>query len=157
ASVAAAAATTTAKAPLPATILPTSTGAPVLYSYGDRRTDVAHRLGLGETPGLPLRSLSIGDGLSLEGHSPEEKAGFSVASAAPSGHDDVALSEEAAARSFVVGLLQRQQIDLGGATEYLTGAGRKHAGRTTHELVTEDGKKVLKRRYFACNCGAGFS
>jgi hypothetical protein len=129
-------------------------GASVLYSYHDRQDDDAHQLGLGETPELPLRPLSLGNGLSLEVHSPEDQPRFAVASAAfGPNHDDPAMGEDAATRSFVVGLIQRQQVDLAGANKYVTGAGRKHAGRTTHELVSEGGKNVLKRRYFACCCG----
>ena len=129
-----------------------ATGAPIIYSYDDRQADNAHLLGFGQTPELPVRPLSIADGLTLNVHAPEERPRFAVASASFSPGMDDTITEDTAMRAFVEGLIQRQQVDLGRETKSITGAGKKHASRMTHTLVFEDGKAVLKRSYFSCGC-----
>jgi hypothetical protein len=128
--------------------------APIIYSYDDRQADNAHLLGFGQTPELPVRPLTIADGLTLNVHIPEEEPRFAVASASFGSGSDDTVTEDAATRAFVEGLIQRQQVDLGRETKSITGAGKKLASRMTHELVFEDGKAVLKRNYFSCGCGA---
>ncbi len=127
-------------------------GAPVIFSYDDRKADNAHLLGFGQTPELPIRPLTVADGLVFNVHAPEEQPRFAVASASfGSGMDDT-VTEDMAVRAFVEGLIQRQQVDLGKETKSITGAGKKSASRMTHTLVVEDGKTVLKRNYFSCGC-----
>ncbi|MBO4225108.1 hypothetical protein [Bradyrhizobium neotropicale] len=129
-------------------------GAAIIYSYDDRQGDDAHLLGLGQTPELPVRPLTIADGLTLNVHAPEELPRFAVASASLTSVMDDTVSEDTAMRAFVEGLIQRQQVDLGRETKSITGAGKKSAGRMTHTLEIEDGKPVLKRGYFSCGCSA---
>jgi hypothetical protein len=129
-------------------------GAPVIFSYEDRKADDAHLLGFGQTPELPVRPVTVADGLTLNVHAPEEQPRFAVASAAFGAGMDETVTEDTAVRTFVEGLIQRQQVDLGKETKSITGAGKKDASRMTHTLVVEDGKTVLKRNYFSCGCSA---
>jgi hypothetical protein len=125
-------------------------GASFIYSFDDRRADNAHLLGFGQTPELALRSLDVADHLSFDVHAPEEQTRFAAASF---GWDsDGGTTHDVALRTFVEGLIQRQQLDLGNETKSITGAGKKKASRTTHALQLEDGKAVLKRVCFSC-CG----
>ena len=145
-----------ATAPVPEPVVPGGTramsgdpGAPVIFSYEDRKDDQAHALGFGETPEVPVRPISA-DGITLNVHAAEEPPRFAVESAmvGPDGR----LSQDAAAQAFVAGLIQRQQVDLETETKSITGVGKKSAGRRTHRLVVEDGKPVLKRDFFSCGC-----
>ncbi len=147
-----------ASAPLPTPVVPppgaASTAGPaegsVVYSYADRKSDDAHLLGFGQTPELPVRPLDVVQELSFHVHAPEPEPRFAVVSFAR--EIDGSVTDEAGMRDFVHGLIQRQQLDLGGETRSITGSGTKRASRTTHSLQREDGKTVLKRICFTC-CG----
>ncbi|MGY8662413.1 hypothetical protein Q3C01_08600 [Bradyrhizobium sp. UFLA05-109] len=147
-------------APVPTAIVPAQRaasaaggGGPILYSYEDRLADDAHLRGLGDTPELPIRPLTIAGGMVLNVHATEEPLRFSVASAAAGGALRVAddsYDKTTAAQSFVEGLIQRQQVDLSVETKSITSAGKKDASRMTHALVQEGGKMTLKRICFSC-------
>lgn len=129
-----------------------STGSPVVYSYADRQSDDAHLLGLGQTPALPVKELEIVEEMRFHVHAPEQDPRFAVVSFAA--QLDGKVSEDAGMRDFVHGLIQRQQLHLPKEIKSVTGAGKKSASRTTHELRVENGKTVLKRVCFSCCGGA---
>jgi hypothetical protein len=131
-----------------------ATGASVIYSYDDRKADNAHLLGFGETPELPVRPLTIADELTINVHAPDEQPRFAVASASFGLVAGGSETQDSAIYTFVEGLIQRQQIDLGKESKSITGAGKKKAGRRTHVLELEDGKSVLKRISFNCGCNS---
>src|SRR6185437_14200089 len=147
-----------ASAPVPTPVVPPQGAASmvgpaagaVVYSYADRHSDDAHLLGLGQTPELPVQPLDVANGLSFHVHAPEQNPRFDVVSFARQVDGDV--TDEAGMRDFVHALIQRQQLDLGSETRSITGSGKKRASRTTHSLLREDGKTVLKRICFTC-CG----
>jgi hypothetical protein len=151
-----------AGAPVPIAIIPgqgiasmAGGGGPVVYSYEDRKADDAHLRSFGETPELPIRTLTITGDLVLNVHAPEEPQRFAVASAVAGGapvYADDSLAKDAAAQSFVEGLIQRQQVNLAMESKSITAAGKKDTSRMTHALVVEGGKTTLKRVCFSCRC-----
>lgn len=102
---------------------------------------------------LPRTQLSVAEfGLSIDAIEvpvASETRRFQVASAAPGGMSATSPAHDDAARHFVINLLRRGRVDLQehGRASRLTAY--PFANRT-HELRTEDGKVVLRRRLFHC-------
>lgn len=144
-------------APTPAPLYPTAmgaaaaAGAPVIYTYDDKRADDAFRLGFGQTPELPRRSISIGP-TTLEVYATQEQPRFAVHAAAFGGEGSGAVDQDAAARRYVEELIQRRQVELGSQMNFAADTSRKDSARVTHSVVIEDHKPVLKRNHFACAC-----
>ena len=140
-------------APVPAPLYAAAmgaAGAPVIYTYDDKRADDAFRLGFGQTPELPRRSISIGP-TTLEVYATQEQPRFAVHAAAV-GAQGVVVDQDAAARRYVEGLIQRRQVKLGPEMNFAVNTSRKDSARVTHSVVVEDGKAVLRRNLFACAC-----
>lgn len=127
----------------------TATGSPTVYAYAGDVIDDGYRLGYGETPELPSKSISIG-GITIDVHAPVQTPRFEVASAMVGAEADSVVSADTALRVFVEGLIQRREVDLGSATPQLGNMGAKDSTRATHSLVAEDGNQTLKRNHFAC-------
>ncbi len=124
-------------------------GSATVYAYRDDVLDEGFRLGFGETPELPRKPISIAGALSIDVHAPVEPPRFEVASSMVGSGSDSAFNADTALRLFVEGLIQRREIDLGPnwrGAEIST----KDSARTTHSLVAEGGKQVLKRNHFDC-------
>jgi hypothetical protein len=133
-----------------------SAGSAFVYSYGERDPDESFRRGLGETPELPLRSVPLAGGVTVDVHAPDEPAVFEVAPAAAGVSAESNVDFNTSARIFLEGLVTRREIDLGPSASLLADPGSKDGVRVTHSLVTENGKTVLKRNHFNCGfCQAG--
>jgi hypothetical protein len=128
---------------------PYPSGSPTVYAYRDEVVDDGFRLGYGKTPELPSKPISVGGALKIDVHAPVEPPRFDVASSMVGSGSDSALNADTAVRLFVEGLIQRREIDLG-PTWHVGETGTKDLARTTHSLVAEDGKQVLKRNHFDC-------
>jgi hypothetical protein len=126
-------------------------GSSTVYAYGadDQIADDGFRLGYGETPELPSMQISIG-GLTIDVHAPVQPQRFEVASAMVGSDPEGALSADTAARLFIEGLIQRRELDLGPAMSEIGDTGTKVSGGSTHSLVTEGRKQILKRNHFDC-------
>jgi hypothetical protein len=114
--------------------------------------DRGYQLGLGQTPELPLRAVSIGP-VTVSVHAADQPARLRVHSATM-GMAAEAKTRDAteSARIFLEALIQRQEVDLGVAAERGISPETTLLERLTHQLVQEDGKTVLKRNHFACGC-----
>jgi hypothetical protein len=122
-------------------------GSPTTYAYQDDPADDGYRLGYGQTPELPTKSISIGGGaINIEVHAPTELRRFKVQSAMVGSGTATRQDADTAVRVFVEGLIQRREVDLGLAQSQ----GGKPSSRATHSLVSEGGKRVLKRNHFEC-------
>ena len=130
-------------------------GAQDMLQYGAAAPDEAFRLGLCETPDLPLRATRLGP-LDIQVHAPDDTPMFEVAPATfgmqPA--DDPG----ADTLTFLEGLIQRGQIDTSarGTGELLAMRElvpeQRHTDSVdiTHSLVAQSGGIVLKRNHFAC-------
>ena len=54
------------------------TGSPMVLAYAGERTDESFRRGFGDTPELPRKAMTLGNGLSIEVHAPEGPPGFAA-------------------------------------------------------------------------------
>lgn len=127
----------------------------VFSSYSLTDIDRGYLSGVGQTPELTLRSVSIGDGLSVEVHAADEQPHLKVESAMAAMQKDAGGDgENAAARLFVESLIQRRELDLGDQSKSIAAVAPK-ATETTHSLVNDKGKSVLKRNHFSCGCMFG--
>jgi hypothetical protein len=126
-------------------------GSPTTYVYEDDPTDEGYRLGYGQTPELPTRSISIGGGaIDIEVHAPTELRRFNVRSAMVGPATETRQDADIAVRLFVEGLIQRREVDLGLAKSQAGEIGARASARATHSIVSVNGKQVLKRNHFDC-------
>jgi hypothetical protein len=154
-------AVTMASAPVPAPLrlaafpgagyaMAPNAGTSTIYSYDPEHVDEGFRMGYGETPELPSKTVSVAGALTIEVHAPGQQQRFEVASAmAPAAQHDTTLATDIAIQVFLEGLIQRRELDLGPAW----GAGvtgTKSSGGASHTLVMLEGKQVLKRNHFEC-------
>jgi len=126
-----------------------TTGGSTVYRYDAEAVDEGFRLGFGETPDLPQKSVSISGAVTIDVHAPDEDQRFEVAAAMTGSQAAAPLNTDRAIKLFVEGLIQRRELDLGSAWE-IGHLGTKASGGATHALLTKDGKQVLKRNHFEC-------
>jgi hypothetical protein len=135
------------------------TGSQMVLAYAGEHSDEGFRQGFGETPELPLKVVTLGNGLSIEVHSPEGAPRFASSPAVFGAASDGMLDDDGESRVFVEGLIYRGELSLGSvstgaasasATAFLPDARDVDLSRVTHSLVDEDGKMVLRRNHFSC-------
>lgn len=124
-----------------------------------REPDAAYRQGFGRTPELPVRPIVL-DGIEIGVHLPDDSPRFAVAPLAMGpGSDELPSTDE-------VGRLALEELIRGGRVELapsgpsalrgiLPEASEERAPRVTHQVITEDGKPVLRRLRFQCCPCAG--
>jgi hypothetical protein len=129
-------------------------GSSTIYAYEGTDMGDGYRLGYGETPELPVRRMSLGDGLTCSVHAADENAQFEVAPAAVSNAPQEVLTPEAAAQFFVEDLFQERRIDVGAAKSLMPAFAEGDPDRRTHVLIADDnGTVVLRRNHFHCGFG----
>jgi hypothetical protein len=145
-----------------ASMAETLRGASTVLGYENVPPDDAYAIASGETPELPRTSISIGD-LTIEVHAPLGERLFPEARAAAMVGAIDPLDVDKASRTFVEGLIQRDEVDLGaaaasgqalGIASALTQAAPRPS-KFTHALTTSEGRLVLKRSHFNCGCRIG--
>jgi len=126
-----------------------SVGSQISYAYDGTTEDEGYRLGFGETPELPLRTMSFGSE-TFEVHAPDENPRFDVAPAAVANVPQDILSPEDASSHFVEDLFQQRRINVGTTMGLLAELSAGDPTRYTHMLVTSASGRVLKRNHFDC-------
>lgn len=141
-----------AAAAAPARSMVAAADGPAASADSDEVEDTGYDRGLGHTPELPLREVSIGP-VAISLHVADQPPRLRVHSATmgmvaePKSRDATE-----SARIFLEALIQRQQVDLGLAGERGVSPTTRPLEHLTHQIVQEDGKTVLKRNHFACGC-----
>ena len=109
-------------------------------------------LEFGETPLLPQKPVTVGSFV-IEAHAPSGKPRLGVRPAMQMAAAAVSVEPDQTAemRSFIFGLIHRQQIDFG-STKILPELSAEDEMDATHRIENTDGKLVLKRDHFACGC-----
>ena len=133
-------------------------GSSDVYAYGDAAEDDGHRRGYGDTPELPLSTVSLGRDISFAVHAASQAPRFEVSSAVVGATAQAPLTADEASRHFVEDLVQLGNINFGTAKGLMAQLGGDESRKQTHVLVADtDGALVLKRDHFDCGFCNRFS
>jgi hypothetical protein len=122
-----------------------------LLGFDAKSPDEGFRRGKGATPELPQTPLTVG-GAVIHVRAPTGKPRLNVGPAMQMAAGVSAVPDQSAEpRSFLFGLIHRQQVDLT-AAKILPELNAQDEIDATHRIENVDGKLVLKRNHFACGC-----